>query len=46
MNNNLAIYDSSLHKYRTNFKDWYIDPDYKKLALLEGKKIQVEEMEK
>ena len=27
MNNNLAIYDSSLHTYRTNFKDWYIDPD-------------------
>lgn len=25
---------------------WYIDPDYKKLALIEGKKIQIEEIEK
>lgn len=27
MNNNLAIYDTSLHTYRTNFNDWYVNPD-------------------
>lgn len=27
MNGNLVFYDTSLHTYRTNFNDWYIDPD-------------------